>query len=159
MSGYAVILVYVLAVAGVAAWFIWVRPAVLMHDPAYSRAVWLLDRCRGMEDMRTVSMRGPSGFVPGPTTWKERMPAGHVETVMAQADRLRDETLSIRRELAEIIMQAGHAGLWRRYEIMRVVGLIESASSPDFLIDYQYRDQKGGRRIRIPAAAVYLDAD
>lgn len=157
MSGYVAIACYVFAMAATAFWFLRGRRAVLERDPTYVRALRLLDRAEALSERRMIEVTAPTRACRGFYSWDKMLPPGQVEGLRDRARAIQAESTLIRREMAEVVMQAGHLDPWRRSEAMHVVHMAEDASGPDFIVDYGYEGQACRKSFRVPVMSVYVN--
>lgn len=157
MAGYLAVACYAVLLAVFAWWLLHGRRAMLGRDPTYGRARRLLDRAEALRDRRRIKVTAPTRACRRFYGWSQMLSREQAAGLRDRARAVQAESLSIRREMAEIVMQAGHLGPWLRCEVMNLVHMIEDASGLDFLIDYGYEGQTDGRSFRVPVMSVYMD--
>lgn len=157
MAGYLAVACYVALLAVAVWWLLYGRKAMLEQDPTYARALRLLDRAEALLDKRRIRVTAPTRACRRFYGWDEMLSQEQAAGLQDRARGVQAESLAIRRELAEVVMQAGHSVPWRRCEVMHLVHMIEDASGPDFLIDYGYEGQTDRRPFRVPVMSVYMD--
>jgi len=157
MSRYIVVICYVLLAVGVVVWLLYGRRAVLERDPTYIRALRLLDRAEVLAGRRRIVVTAPTRACSAFYRWDEMLGPGQAAGLKDRARTIQAESLMIRRELAELVMQAGHLDPWRRSEAMHLVHMIEDASGPDFIVEYGYEGQAEKRLLRVPVISLYMD--
>lgn len=157
MAGYVAIGLYLALLAAALVWLTVGRKRMLAESDLYNDAMSLLDRCGALHERRILRVTAPTRACAGFYTWREMLPDDQAAELPERAARVQADSLSVRRELAEILMRAGQANFWLRYEVMRLVCRIEELSSPDFIVKYGYEGCGERDTIRVPVMAVYLD--
>lgn len=146
----------VLAAAGLW-WLAYGRGRALAADMPYQRALSVLSRAEALAMRRDIRVTAPTRACAGYYGWRRMLPPERAAALPGLARDIQAEALAIRREAAAVVMEAGHSPWWRRMELTQVVGMIEEASSPDFVVRYGYAGGRSDTVLRVPVLSIYLD--